>query len=222
LRSRISKPLVPLGPCPIIIHCLRTLSRHPLIRDIVVVASNANRRAVAGLLGRYRIAKVRAVVLGGARRQDSVRRGLRAMHPRTQYVLIHDSARPFIDTRVVSRTIRRARRTGAAITGLPVKATIKVAGSCRRKRGLPPAITVRSTLKRDTLWEIQTPQVFRAGLIRQAYRRCGNVRATDDSMLVEKLGARVSVVPGSYRTIKITTPEDLLIARALLNERPQR
>jgi 2-C-methyl-D-erythritol 4-phosphate cytidylyltransferase len=131
----------------------------------------------------------------------------------TNLILIHDAVRPFIDKRILSSVIREAKRYGAAIAGVPVKATIKRVkgqGLSGKSKG-----RVEKTLNRENIWEIQTPQVFRKDLILKAYKKFGNLDVTDDSMLVEKLGARVGVVLGSYSNIKITIPEDLILAEAI-------
>jgi 2-C-methyl-D-erythritol 4-phosphate cytidylyltransferase len=168
---------------------------------------------------KYRIDKISKIVEGGRRRQDSVLKGVEALDSRTDLVLIHDAVRPFITKEMVFSVIREGQRTGAAVVGVPVKATIKEVKTQKPKRKTKPI--VKETLNRNNLWEIQTPQVFKKELLLKAYKRFGNVSVTDDAMLVEKLGAKVSVVLGSYKNIKITTPEDLVIARAILKLKAQ-
>jgi 2-C-methyl-D-erythritol 4-phosphate cytidylyltransferase len=202
-RSKVSKPLVKISRQPIIIYCLRTLSRHPYVKDIIVVANSLNARAIKNALKRSRISKIRNVVLGGPRRQDSVSNGLKELPLKADMVLIHDAARPFIESSIITRAIKSAVKTGAAVVGVPAKATIKKAVK---------GDIVGETLNRGDLWEIQTPQVFRKNLLLQAYRKFGGREATDDASLVESLGVKVSLVMGSYFNIKITTPEDLIIA----------
>lgn len=205
-KSKIPKPLVKIKSQPIIIYSLAALNIHPLIKDIVVVAEANNLRNITGRIKQYRINKVIQIVKGGLRRQDSVYQGLQAVDRRSDLVLIHDGVRPFINKDMVSRVIRKAKRYGAAIVGVPVKATIKKIKS---------KFIVEKTLDRDNLWEIQTPQVFKKDLILKAYDKFRNSDVTDDAMLVEKLGVKVSVVLGSYSNIKITTPEDLVVAEAI-------
>jgi 2-C-methyl-D-erythritol 4-phosphate cytidylyltransferase len=135
-----------------------------------------------------------------------VANGLKAIGPQADLILIHDAARPFITKGLVSSVIKEARKAGAAIAAVPVKATIK-----KVKNGS----VVEKTLDRGKLWEIQTPQVFKKDLILKAYKKFKRIPATDDAMLVERLGAKVSVVLGSYSNIKITTPEDLIIAKGI-------
>ncbi|HTY45991.1 MAG TPA: 2-C-methyl-D-erythritol 4-phosphate cytidylyltransferase [Patescibacteria group bacterium] len=206
-KSRIPKPLVTLGRRPVIAYCLRTLSAHPYVKDIIIVVNAGNKKSIADALRTHRLGKkVTRLVLGGPRRQDSVRSGLRALPAQADTVLIHDAARPFIDAGLVSAVIQRARRCGAAVAAVPVKATIK------RARGGK----VGETLDRSSLWEIQTPQVFKKDLILEAYRRFSARLVTDDAALVERLGSGVELVMGSYRNIKLTTPEDLSFAKGII------
>ncbi len=213
LKAKIFKPLIKINSKPVIHYCLSILSRHPHIKDIIVVANTFNAPRITTLIKKYRIGKVRDIVYGGRRRQDSVRNALKAVDRRTDFVLIHDSVRPFVDAGVVSGVIKAAKRFGAAIVGVPVKATIKEVVS--GQLSVISKIIVKKTLNRNSLWEIQTPQVFRKDLLLKAYERFGSAEVTDDAMLVEKLGAKVRVVLGSYNNIKITTPEDLVIAEAI-------
>ncbi|MCK9432932.1 MAG: 2-C-methyl-D-erythritol 4-phosphate cytidylyltransferase [Candidatus Omnitrophica bacterium] len=206
LKLGVSKPLVRIGKFPVLYYSLDVLDRHPDVGAIVVVANKENRRQVALLVEKYSFRKVKEVVLGGKHRQDSVYRGLQASSG-SDWVLIHDAARPFIDRGMVGAVVRAAKKSGAAITAVKPKATIKVSGRDN---------IVRETLKRDELWEVQTPQVFRRAALEEAYLKHGNGRVTDDASLAEKLGLKVKVVPGSYDNIKITTGEDLLLAALIV------
>lgn len=213
----ISKPLIAVNSKPLVIYCLNTLSNHPYIKDIIVVASLKNLKDICHKIRQYRIGKIKDIVLGGGLRQDSVMEGLEAMDSRTELVLIHDAVRPFIDKEMISSVIKAAKICGAAIVAVPVKATIKTVVS-RKSSGVSKFI-VKETLNRNNLWEIQTPQVFKKGLILKAYKKFGNTHVTDDASLVEKLGRRVRVVEGSYFNVKITTPEDLVLAEAISKSR---
>jgi len=212
-RSKIPKPLIEINSQPIIIYSLNTLSQHPDIRDIIVVANADNLKDIVNKIKQYGISKIRDIILGGRERRDSVSSGLDAIDNRTELVLIHDAVRPFIDREIISSLIKEAKESGAAIIGVPVKATIKKVTS--HKSQVTSRVFVKETVNRDNLWEIQTPQVFKKELILKAYKKFGNVDATDDAMLVERLGVKVSVVFGSYNNIKITTPEDLVLAEAI-------
>ncbi len=202
LKSKIPKPLVRINKKPLISYSLNALRACPWIKEIILVANRGNRTILRRSCER--------VVLGGRQRRDSVKHGLKAISRRADLVLIHDAARPFIDKKIVSKAISAAKRYGAAVVGVPVKSTIKKVVSCQLS-----VVRVKETINRKRLWEIQTPQVFRKDLILKAYRKFASFPATDDAMLVEKLGKKVYIVPGSYSNIKITTPEDLLIAGAI-------
>ncbi|TAM40586.1 2-C-methyl-D-erythritol 4-phosphate cytidylyltransferase [bacterium] len=204
LNSYVCKPLVKVGARPLVFYSLRTLNAHPAIAEIVVVVNRANRKAIADIVSKHSFGKVKALVLGGLRRQDSVYNGLRAVEGKSKLVLIHDSARPFVDPRSVTKVIREAGIYGAAILAVKPRATIK--SSC-------PDNTVAQTFDRDKLWEIQTPQVFKKEIILEAFKKYSREPVTDDASLVERLGKRVKIVEGSYKNIKITTNEDLLWAK---------
>ncbi|PIP19284.1 MAG: 2-C-methyl-D-erythritol 4-phosphate cytidylyltransferase [Candidatus Omnitrophica bacterium CG08_land_8_20_14_0_20_41_16] len=208
-NPKIPKPLIKINSKPVIIYSLNTLSKHPAVKDIIVVVNALNQKDIVRKIRQYAITKVRQIVLGGKERQDSVRNGLKAMDSSTDLVLIHDAVRPFIMKGGISSVIKEAQNCGAAILGVPVKATIKSVASCQSS-------VVSKTLNRENLWEIQTPQVFRKDLILEAYKRFGDREVTDDAALVEKLGAKVKLVRGSYFNLKITTPEDLVIAEAIV------
>lgn len=211
--AKIPKPLLKLNAKPILIYCLNTLSRCREIKEIILVVNPENLKAIIRKIKPYRIKKLKAVVLGGRERQDSVINGLKSLNPKTDLVLIHDGVRPFMEAKNISSLIKEAKRYGAAILGVPVKATIKrVKVKGLRVKG---RFIVEKTLDRNNLWEVQTPQVFKKELILKAYKKFGNTLVTDDASLVEKLGVKVRIVMGTYSNIKITTAEDLIIAKAI-------
>lgn len=207
LNTPVPKPLVRIGNLPAIVYSLGALNRHPDIDEIIVVVSKGNQQAIIKALKNYSFKKIKVFVLGGARRQDSVANGLKAVSAKSNWVLIHDSARPFIDRKSISKVITAAKKTRAAILGVPVKATIK---------SVKAGWLVDKTLDRANLWEIQTPQVFKKELILQAYKKYSKADVTDDASLVEKLGKNVQVVLGSDENIKITTSVDLLFAEEIV------
>ena len=207
LNRPLPKTLVNLDKKPIFIHTLSVLSRHPNIKEIILVVSSRSLNSTKRYLKKYRIKKVKQLVIGGLRRRDSVQKGLSKVSSQADLVLIHDAVRPFIELSVISRVLKEAQRSKAAILGVPIKSTVKEIDARSR---------VIRTLRREQLYEIQTPQVFQRDLIINAYRKFPNLAAVDDAALVEKLGIRVAVVFGSYFNIKITTPEDLVFARSLL------
>lgn len=203
LKVAVPKPLVKIGNLPTIIYSLYTLDKHPDIDEIIVVVNAKNQRAITRLIRNYSFKKIKSFVLGGRRRQDSVYHGLKMVSGNSDWVLIHDSARPFIDCQTITKVILAAKKTGSAIVAVKPKATIKFS----RRGNL-----VAKTLDRDALWEVQTPQVFKKELILRAYKKHAAGKVTDDASLIEKLGGDVLIVQGSYQNIKITTGEDLLFA----------
>ena len=213
LKNRTSKPLVEIQGIPIIVYTLKAISGHPLIKEVIVVANPSNIRTIKHKIKQYRIKKISQVVLGGATRRCSVENGLNALSGRADFVLIHDAVRPFIRRNTISAVIKAAQRRGAAIVGVPVKATIKRVSNLKPQAS--ERLVIKETVDRSNLWEIQTPQVFRKDLIIKAYKKFKDKDVTDDAMLVEKMGGGVSMVLGSYDNIKVTTPEDLILAEAI-------
>jgi 2-C-methyl-D-erythritol 4-phosphate cytidylyltransferase len=199
------KLFLPLGKLPVLARAVEPFQRSELVRHIVLVVNRSNHRMTRALVERLHWTKVAHICLGGPRRQDSVARGLSKLTG-CEWVVVHDGARPFVSEEMVRRGLEAARQTGASVAAVPVKDTIKIAG----EDGL-----VRETPPRKDLWIAQTPQVFRFDIISNAYAQAGE-ESTDDAVLVERLGYRVRLFPGSYGNIKITTPEDLRLAQALL------
>ena len=205
-KSKEKKPFAKLDGKPLLLHALKILQSSSLIGDIVLVVDRPSFKTAEKLTRRYRITKIRHIVEGGKTRSDSVRRGLRCVDKDTSFILIHDGVRPFVSKEIIKKTVAAAARFGASVSAVPVKATIKVA----RRGGL-----VKYTPNRGKLWEVQTPQVFKKCLIEKAYKK--NRRFfTDDAALVESTGAKVKIVRGDYRNIKVTTAEDINVAEALL------
>ena len=208
-KGKVSKVLEKIDSKPVIYYSLSALNRHSDIDEIIVVANSGNIKAITAIVRRYKINKVKKIILGGKERKDSVSKGLKSLGQETKQVLIHDGARPFINNGIISSVITAAKISGAAIVGLPVKPTIKM---------VDPNFWVKETVDRDGLWEIQTPQVFSKNIILKAYRKLDGSKVTDDAMLVEKTGIKVKLALGSYSNIKITTPNDLIIAEAILKK----
>jgi len=212
LKSKTQKPYIKLGGKPILGRTLMALSENKDITEIwVAVEKDKLVKARREIIKKYKIKKAR-LVPGGRERGDSVYNALRAVSKGVDYVLIHDGIRPFIKGRLIDAVLKEAYRFGAAILAVPVKSTLKIAG----KRGF-----INNTPDRKCFWEAQTPQVFKRGLIEKAYKSAikKNIRATDDSMLVERIGVKPKIVMGSYSNIKITTREDLELAKILIRQR---
>ena len=212
LKTKIRKPFVILGKDPILLHALKALDNSSLVSEVIIVAHQADIPKTRLLVKRAKLKKVKDVVAGGKRRMDSVKAGLAAASGDADYVLIHDGCRPFIDNRSISSVLDAAATFGASIPAVPVKPTIKE---------IEKGNFVVATLKRESLVDVQTPQAFRKDILMRAYERglAEGAEATDDSALVERMGIKVKVVDGSYRNIKITTPEDLKYAKILMGER---
>ncbi len=195
-----------LGSKPILAFSLQVFQDLQVIDEIVLVTGKDDAEAADDIVRRFGFSKVKAIVIGGAERQDSVRIGLE--HVAGDIVAIHDAARPLIDPASIERSIQAAKEHGAAIVAVPVIDTIKSASD-----GF-----VTGTEDRSRLFSIQTPQTFRTSLIREAHSRAlaGGFISTDDSALVEWVGEKVAIVQGSYDNIKITTPSDMSAAAARL------
>jgi len=204
----VDKVLTTLGGEPLLLRATRPFQQCRMVSQIVVVVSGENRQQCQHLVSGKEWSKVSDVCLGGRRRQDSVAAGLALLTP-CDWVIIHDGARPLVTPDMIDRGLSEAEETGAAVAAVPVTDTIKVAGG----GGL-----VSQTLPRQNLWAVQTPQVFRFGIISEAYRQAKG-EVTDDASLVEQLGYKVKLYMGSYDNIKVTTPADLALAEILWQER---
>lgn len=210
MGRELPKPFLPVAGLPLLIHTLRAITQSTRIAKITLVVAPAHEALCRDILrahGQFRVPLT--VVHGGAERQDSVRLGLAALDPTTEIVAIHDAARPFLDWEILDRSIETAALHGGALVAVPARDTMK---------RVSDEGTVVETLPRQQLWLAQTPQTFRVALIREAHARAlaEGVVVTDDAALLERLGKVVKIVPGSYRNFKITTPEDLQLAEALL------
>lgn len=207
-RFGADKLFAPLHGKPVLQWTVERFLAAPSIHSIVLVLSDANFSDGRALVEALGCAERVVLTRGGARRQDSVAAGLRLLDNCT-WVVVHDGARPFVTPEIVEQGLIAARETGAALAAVPVTDTVKEVDADH---------TIVRTLNRSRLWAAQTPQVFRADLLRQAHAAAsGDV--TDDAMLVEQLGHRVVVFPGQTTNLKVTTPDDLALASALLATR---
>ena len=209
LKSKVRKPFVLLGKEPILIWVLKALEACAQIGEIVLVVNQADMAKARSAVNRAKLKKVAKIVVGGKRRLDSVKNGLSEVNAEAKYVLIHDGCRPFVDKKIISSVIEEMEIFGAAIPCIAVKPTIKE---------VEKGNFVVATLNRQSLAEVQTPQGFKKEILVRAYVKAlaEAVDATDDSALVERLGIKVKVIEGSYKNIKITTPEDLKYAKTLI------
>ena len=211
LRGPTPKGLVLLGGRPLVQYALTILQSVAEVEAIAVAVPADAVTAIRDLARGAGLSKVVAVVPGGADRQASVAAGLKALPPGPDLVLVHDGARPFLSRQLASEVIAAAARDGSATAALPVGETIK-----RGEGGW-----VRATLDRTSLHRIQTPQGFRRPLLEQAHATAerDGIRGTDDAVLVERLGSPVRLVPGDPVNFKVTIPEDLTLAEAVLVRR---
>ncbi len=210
LQSELPKPFLSVAGRPILVHTLRRFTSIEMVRRvIVVVAAECEALCQEVLHTHGPWPQPITVIHGGAERQDSVRNGLAALETQCEIVVIHDAARPFISVEAIQRSIDAAAATGSAVVATPVRDTIKRADAQH---------TIRETVSRHDLWLAQTPQTFRVEVIRAAHRwaQQRGIVGTDDASLVEQMGRPVCIVPGDALNFKITTPDDLALAQAVL------
>lgn len=208
-RMGLPKQWLELRGCPVIAHTMQAFQACHAIDEIVVVARKEDILPFYEVAKTYGITKLTKIVIGGKSRQQSVQQGIYACRDTTDYFAIHDGARPLIRPETIERTVLAAVECGAAATAVRAKDTVKLTD----ERGV-----VTATPDRATVWNVQTPQVFRRSLYLEALRKAAErgQEYTDDCQLIEALSYPVQLVEGDYRNIKITTPEDRLIAEGLL------
>lgn len=214
MKSKTAKQFIQVGGHPLIYYALKTFEASIVDEIIVVTRKEDIDYFRKEIIEKYHFTKVRKVVAGGKERFNSVENGIKACDRRNKIVMIHDGARPFVSNKMILDSISATRRYKACTVAVPVKDTIKIVD----KEGFG-----ESTPDRSTLYQIQTPQTFDRELLLEAYdrlRASGDRDITDDTMIVERyMDQRVKIIEGSYENIKVTTPEDLLVATALLGSR---
>jgi 2-C-methyl-D-erythritol 4-phosphate cytidylyltransferase len=206
MGKAVAKQFLPLGDKPMLAHTLLVFQRAPEIDEIIPILSQEDMEScLRDIIEHFHITKVKTLVVGGKERQDSVANGLQKLEKDASIVLVHDGVRPFVTVDMIREVVERARKGECVAVGVPIKDTIKEVDD----HGI-----VRHTLERNRLWAIQTPQAFPLKILRRAYEESSkhNTHGTDDAMLVERAGGKVHVIMGSYENIKITTPEDLILA----------
>ncbi len=196
------------GGRPVLAQTLLRLSRYPFDRIIIAAAPGEEEFCRKEIVVPLKLDISVEVVSGGKERQQSVFNALKILAPQTEVVLIHDGARPFVTRKLLVDSVETAKVYGAAVTAVSVKDTIKTIDDEGFVVDTPP---------RSLLWAAQTPQTFLFPLLYQAYRKAeeAGFLGTDDASLVERLGHRVKIVQGRYENIKITTPQDLILAESL-------
>lgn len=211
MGTKVQKQYLEISGKPVLFYSLDVFQKSDIIDDIIlVVGENQEEFCQKEIVEKFHITKVRKIVTGGSERYFSVWNGLQAISE-SEYVFIHDGARPFITEEIIRRAYDTVKTEKACVVGMPVKDTIKIADN----NGF-----AKETPNRSYVWMVQTPQVFETSLIKKAYSLLMEqeiIKVTDDAMVVEEmLGRSVKLVEGSYENIKITTPEDLKVAEVFV------
>jgi 2-C-methyl-D-erythritol 4-phosphate cytidylyltransferase len=213
MGKAVAKQFLFLGDKPVLAHTLLAFQRSSDIDEIIPILSEDDMEScLRDVIEAFHVTKVRTLVVGGKERQDSVYNGIRKLEKDAAVVLVHDGVRPFVTTDMIKECVSSARRGESVAVGVPLKDTVKEVD----EHGI-----VRMTLDRNRLWSIQTPQAFPAEVLRKAYEESFKRQqyGTDDATLVERAGNKVRVIMGNYENIKITTPEDLILAEEILKRK---
>lgn len=212
MGNKTNKQYLLLKSRPLLTYSLDVLENCDLVDEIIILAHPRELEyCEREIVHKYGYKKVSQVIAGGKERQDSIWNGLKQLGKDTGYVAVHDGARPFITYALIEELLKEAREWGAAIPGVAVKDTLK---------SIDRDGFVRQTLDRSTIISVQTPQIFNYAELFKAYENAfeEGLLATDDASLFETYIGRVKVVQGDYRNIKITTPEDMVIAESMLSQ----
>lgn len=216
MQARTKKQFMEVDGVPLLWYSLQVFQSCLVVDEVILVASEEDLdHCRLDIVAHYGFSKVKQVVEGGKERYHSVFAGLSAVTPDTSYVLIHDSARPFVTEEIIRRSLEDVQKYGASIVAMPVKDTIKI---CDKEQ------MVTQTPDRTHTWLMQTPQVFSYSLVKKAYEKLmesektliqKGIHITDDAMVVETFfpAQKIHLVEGSYENFKVTTPEDLLFAQ---------
>ncbi len=209
-----AKPFLELGGKPILAYVLERFVGSAAVDEVVLVVKEKYIDKAAELVALHGFGKIAGIFPGADSRTGSVNNGIEAIEAENDdIVVIHDGVRPFITEPVIRAAVDSAAAHGAAVVGVPCTATIKSVGKGNVIEGTPD---------RKKLWEAQTPQAFRYGIIKKAYGASRGKALTDDSCLVERMGHKVRMVMGDVTNIKVTVPADLTVAEAILNENRDR
>ena len=210
MNSKVHKQYLIIQDRPVLYYSLKAFEDSAVDEIVLVVGKGEEEFCRKEIVDKYGISKVKAIVEGGKERYHSVFEGLKQTSD-ADYVLIHDGARPFVNQDIIRRCMQEVQKYQACVVGMPVKDTIKIAD----EEGY-----AKQTPDRKNVWLIQTPQTFSYALIYEAYGemlKTEDTAITDDAMVLERIkGKKSKLIEGSYRNIKITTPEDLLIANVYL------
>jgi 2-C-methyl-D-erythritol 4-phosphate cytidylyltransferase len=211
-RMGFDKLFAAIGGKPVIAHTIRAFERASSVDRIIVVAREDRHDEIKTIVRGEKFKKVRSIIPGGKRRQDSVRAGLNHLDPVTRYVAVHDTARPLISPEQIERVFQQCANHGAAALAEPINDTLKRADS---------DLLVSDSVDRHQLYAMQTPQIFERQLIEEAYRAvyAENISVTDEVSAVERLGRKVALVLDDDFNFKITYPRDLPVAEFILKQR---
>lgn len=215
MQSHVQKQYMMLCGKPLIVYALEAFEKSPVDKIVLVTAAGEEAFASRDIVDAYGFSKIAAVVAGGKERYHSVYEGLKELED-CDYVLIHDGARPLVTGEIIDRAMEGAKEYHACVVGMPVKDTIKISDGDEFAEATPD---------RSRLWQVQTPQAFRYALVRKAYDEIMEdpelqKGVTDDAMVVESRTCyKVKLIKGSYENLKVTTPEDMVLAEALIRSR---
>jgi 2-C-methyl-D-erythritol 4-phosphate cytidylyltransferase len=214
-RMGFDKLFAPIAGKSVLAHSVGVFESADSVTEIILVARQDRHREVEKILSGENFKKVRSIVAGGERRQDSVGAGLEKLNENARYVAVHDAARPLITSQQIERVYEVSRMHGAAASAEPVTDTLKHADV---------DLAVTGSVDRHQLFAMQTPQIFEIKLLREAYRTIfdQNIVVTDEVSAVERLGRKIFLVPNEDLNFKITYPQDLTLAEFVLNQRSQR
>ncbi|HAE91097.1 2-C-methyl-D-erythritol 4-phosphate cytidylyltransferase [Tissierella praeacuta] len=213
MGSKINKQFIAVGGKPILAHTIEKFERCRYIDEIILVAKEEEiEYCRKEIVKKYKFNKVANIIRGGKERQDSIYNGILALSEKTDIVLTHDGARPFVKIENIEDGIKGTIAHGACVIGVPVTDTIKVVGENK---------TIDNTPQRALLWAAQTPQCFFKHILIKGYEKAidNGFVGTDDSSIVERIGYDVKMIMGSYENIKITTPEDIILAESLFKDK---
>ena len=212
MNADVRKQYLLIKEKPVLYYSLKAFEDSAVDEIVLVVGAGEIDYCRQEIVEKYGFRKVKSIVTGGKERYHSVFEGLKAVQ-NADYVLIHDGARPFVDDEIIHRTMSAVKEYQACVVGMPVKDTIKIADDKQYAKETP---------ERKYVWMVQTPQAFSYHLIYDAYEKMlqnENTAITDDAMVLESMTShQVRLIEGNYRNIKITTPEDLLVAEAYLTQ----
>ncbi len=211
LAVKKRKPFIKLAGKVILEYSLEVFLRNTSVKEIIIAVNKLDLDEAAKLCRKHKNAKPIKVVRGGKKRADSVYNALLNVDKENDYVLIHDAARPFITKKIIEQVLLNAKKYRAAVCGKKVTSTIKKSDKNN---------FISATLDRSNIWEIQTPQIFKKTLLIKAYEMINLKKEyTDDAALVETLGKKIKIVPTDKNNIKITTADDLLLAKSIIKAR---